>query len=108
MVSGKRTSHQSSQRRRTVKLRCPRVPASIVHESLVPTPKSSLVQGKLKRSGELCLAAGGDARATQALEWLFAAGIAQLVEQRIRNARVVGSNPIPGMPHSDGLFLQSF
>ena len=24
------------------------------------------------------------------------AGIAQLVEQRIRNARVVGSNPIPG------------
>ena len=27
------------------------------------------------------------------------AGIAQLVEQRIRNARVVGSNPIPGTIH---------
>jgi hypothetical protein len=24
------------------------------------------------------------------------AGVAQLVEQRIRNARVVGSSPIPG------------
>jgi hypothetical protein len=31
--------------------------------------------------------------------WVSArAGIAQLVEQRIRNARVVGSSPIPGIP----------
>jgi hypothetical protein len=28
------------------------------------------------------------------------AGIAQLVEQRIRNARVVGSSPIPGIPRA--------